>query len=170
MKALHTLKFTLTAAALGCLALGLASTPAAAATTATTTFAVTATVEGTCTVTATAMAFGNYVPTTASTSTSSVSVTCTNGTTYNVGLDAGKATGATVGNRSMTGPGSVLLNYVLTQDSAHTINWGDTVGTDTVTGTGNGSAQSITVYGQVAANQYVTANAYTDTITATVTY
>jgi spore coat protein U-like protein len=165
----NSVKTKLAIAVVGCLALGLASTPAVAATT-TTTFAVTATVQATCTVTATAMGFGTYVPTAASTSTSTISVTCTNTSPYNVGLNPGTASGATVTTRKMTGPNSALLSYQLTQDSAHTINWGQTVGTDTVAGTGNGSAQNITVYGQVAAGQYVTYGAYADTITATVTY
>jgi spore coat protein U-like protein len=143
--------------------------PAAQAATATTTFAVTATVQATCTVTATALGFGTYVPSAASAATSTISVTCTNTTPYNVGLNAGVASGATVTNRSMTGPGSALLNYALTSDSGHTTNWGNSTGS-WVGGTGNGSAQALTVYGQVAAGQYVAPGAYSDTITATVNY
>jgi len=115
------------------------------------------------------MAFGTYTAAAAS-STSTVSVTCTNTTPYNVGLNAGSAAGATVTTRSMTGPGSALLGYSLFSDSARIVNWGQTIGTDTVTGAGNGSAQALTVYGQVAAGQYLAPGAYTDTITATVTY
>jgi spore coat protein U-like protein len=63
-----------------------------------------------------------------------------------------------------------LLSYAMFSDSARTVNWGQTIGTDTVTGTGNGSAQAIIVYGQTAAGQYVAPGAYNDTITATVTY
>src|SRR5262249_56597254 len=99
-----------------------------------------------------------------------ITVTCTNTSPYNVGLDPGTATGATVTTRKMSGPGGALLAYALYQDAAHTKNWGNTVGTDTVAGTGNGNAQSLTVYGQVAAGQYVTPGAYADTITATITY
>lgn len=168
MKFLNSIKAALPAAVLGCLALGLAPTSAIAAT-ATTTFAVTATVQATCLVSATPMAFGTYTGAIAS-SSSTVSVTCTNTTPYNVGLSAGLATGATVTTRSMTGPGSALLGYSLFSDSARTVNWGQTVGTDTVAGTGNGSAQALTVYAQVAAGQYVAPGAYADTITATVTY
>lgn len=50
-----------------------------------------------------------------------------------------------------------------------TINWGNTAGT-MVGGTGNGSAQTLTVYGEVPAGQAVTPGAYVDTITATITY
>jgi spore coat protein U domain-containing protein, fimbrial subunit CupE1/2/3/6 len=164
----NALKFSLPAAALGCLALGLAPKPAFPAT-ATTTFAVTATIQATCVVSATPMAFGTYTAVVA-TSTSTVSVTCTNTTPYNVGFNAGLATGATVTTRKMTGPAGALLGYVLTSDAAHAVNWGQTIGTDTVTGTGNGSAQVLTVYGQVAAGQYLAPGAYTDTITATITY
>jgi spore coat protein U-like protein len=168
MKLLNTIKSAAPAAILGCLALGLTPTSAVAATT-TTTFAVTATVQATCVVSATAMAFGTYTAV-AATSTSTVSVTCTNTTGYNVGLSAGLASGATVTTRSMTGPGSALLGYGLFSNTARTTNWGDTVGTDTVTGTGNGSAQALTVYGNLPAGQYLAPGAYTDTITATVTY
>jgi spore coat protein U-like protein len=168
MRLSHVVKSALPAFALGFLALGLAPIPAIAAT-ATTTFSVTATVQSTCLVSATALAFGTYTGAVA-TSTSAVSVTCTNTTPYNVGLSAGLATGATVTTRSMVGPASALLGYGLFQNAGHTTNWGQTIGTDTVTGTGNGAAQPITVYGQVPAAQYVAPGAYADTITATVTY
>lgn len=139
------------------------------AATATTTFGVSATVQSTCLVSATSLAFGTYTGV-ASTSTSTVSATCTNTTPYNVGLSAGTATGATVTTRKMTGPSSAVLSYAIYQDSARTTNWGQTVGTDTIAGTGNGSAQVITVYGQIPAGQYVAPGAYADTITATVSY
>ena len=168
MKLSNTMKSALPAVALSLLALSLASTPAVAAT-ATTTFGVSATVQATCLVSATALAFGTYTGVVAN-STSAVSVTCTNTTPYNVGLSAGLATGATVSARKMTGPASALLGYSMYSDSARTVNWGQTIGTDTVAGTGNGSAQAITVYGQAAAGQYVAPGAYADTITATVTY
>lgn len=168
MKFSNTIKPALSAAVLGLMALAGAPTSAAAAT-ATTTFAVTATVQSTCIVSASAMAFGTYIPTAASTSTSTVTVTCTNTTPYNVGLNAGTTTGASVTNRMMAGSGGATLNYQLTQDSAHSTNWGNTTGS-WVGGTGSGSAQNITVYGQVAAGQYVAPGAYSDTITATVNY
>jgi spore coat protein U-like protein len=137
--------------------------------TATQSFAVSVTVASGCTITATNLAFGNYAATAASTSTSTISVTCTNTTPYNVGLNAGNATNATVTTRKMQN-GASLLSYSLSQNSAHTTNWGNTIGTDTESGTGNGAVQSLTVYGQVPAGQFVKAGAYTDTITATITY
>jgi spore coat protein U-like protein len=139
------------------------------AATATTTFSVTATVQATCLISANPLAFGTYTGVLIN-ATTTLQVTCTNTTPYNVGLNAGTATGATVTTRKMTGPASATLNYALFQDSSRTINWGQTVGTDTVTGTGNGSAQTLTVYGQLSANQYPAPGSYSDTITATVTY
>jgi spore coat protein U-like protein len=164
MKFTKTVLSTLSAAALAIVALGLVSAPAQAGT-ATTTFAVTATVQATCSVTATAMAFGTYIPTAASANTSTISVTCTNGTPATFLLNAGTASGATVTNRSMTN-GAVLLNYGLFSDAAHTANFGTT--TTAVNGTG--SPVVTTVYGQIPAGQYVAPNTYTDTITATVSY
>jgi spore coat protein U-like protein len=139
------------------------------ATTTTTTFAVTATVIATCTVSATALGFGNYTGV-VDPATSTITVTCTNTSPYNVGLSAGLATGATVTTRKMTGPASALLGYGLFSDAAHATNWGVTVGTDTVAGTGNGNAQTITVFGQIPAGEFVAPGAYADTITATVTF
>jgi spore coat protein U-like protein len=137
--------------------------------TATTTFPVTVVIQATCMISATALAFGTYSGALIN-STSTISVTCTNTTPYNVGLNAGTATGATVTNRSMTGPAAALLGYKLFSNAGRTTNWGNTVGTDTVAGTGNGTIQSLTVYGQLPAGELATAGSYTDTIIATVTY
>lgn len=147
---------------------GALSTPVLA-TTATTTYNVTSTVQAACLISGNSLGFGTYSGSAVS-ATTTLSVQCTNGTTYNVGLNAGTATGATVTSRAMTGPGGATLGYVMYQDSGHTANWGQTAGTDTEAGTGNGSAQTITVYGVVSASQFVTTGSYSDTITATVTY
>ncbi len=157
----------LAAAALA--AVCLASAPAFATSTATANFSVTATVNATCTIAATNLVFGTYVGTVAS-ATSTVTVTCTNTTPYNVGLNAGISSGATVTTRAMTGPSSALLYYALYQDTGYTTNWGNTPGTDTVAGTGNGAAQILTVYGKINAGQYPAPGSYSDTVTATVTY
>jgi spore coat protein U-like protein len=70
----------------------------------------------------------------------------------------------------MTYSGSNFINYALYRDSARTANWGNTVGTDTVSGTGTGANQSLTVYGRVPAQTTPVAGTYTDTIVVTVTY
>lgn len=98
-------------------------------------------------------------------------VNCTTGTPYNIGLSAGAFPAATVTTRRMSS-GSSNIPYSLYRDAARTLNWGNTVGTDTLTATGNGANQNVTVYGRVAggANVNVPAGTYTDTITATITY
>lgn len=136
--------------------------------TATATFTVSATVQATCNITATNLAFGTYTGV-QNNATSTVTVTCTNTTAWNVGLNPGTCPGATVTTRCMLN-GAAQLNYALYRDAARTLNWGQTVGTDTLAGTGNGNAQVSTVYGQVPAGQFPAPGAYTDTITATVSF
>ena len=101
--------------------------------------------------------------------TSTIQVTCTNTTPYNIGLNAGTGTGATVATRKMTS-GANTVNYTLYSNSGRTTVWGNTVSTDTVAGTGNGSTQSYTVYGRVPAQTSPVPGTYADTITVTVTY
>ncbi len=161
-------KSALAAAVLGIVGLGLIPTPALA-TTQTASFTVSTAIVATCTITTTPLSFGTYTGL-ALTSTSSITVTCTNSTPYDVGLSAGTAAGATTINRSMVGPSSTLLSYELDSDSAHTVNWGNIVDTDTIEVTGNGLGQTLTVYGQIHAGQYYLPGLYSDTVTATVTY
>jgi spore coat protein U-like protein len=62
------------------------------------------------------------------------------------------------------------LNYQLYSDSARSAIWGNTTGTDTVTGVGTGLAQALTVYGSVPAAQPAPAGDYQDIITVTIYY
>ena len=96
-------------------------------------------------------------------------MTCTNTTPYNIGLDAGTGSGATVATRKMTS-GRAAVKYSLYSDSAHTTVWGTTVGTDVVAATGDGNSQSYTVYGLVPPQAVPVPGTYNDTITVTVTY
>ncbi|MUO80754.1 fimbrial major subunit CsuA/B family protein [Agrobacterium vitis] len=102
--------------------------------------------------------------------TSTLTVQCTNGTAYNLGLNEGAGTGATVTSRLMTGPASATIGYALYRDTARSTVWGNTVGTNTVSASGTGSTQTYTVYGRVASQTTPAAGAYTDTVTVTVTY
>lgn len=142
--------------------------PAASAATATSTIAVSATVLSFCTITALPLAFGNYSTGLVNAATT-LAVACTVGTSYNIGLDLGAGTGATVAQRKMTLNTSVL-NYGLFSDAGHTTPWGQTIGTNTLAGTGTGLVQTISVYGQIPANQIVAPGLYTDTVTAIITY
>ncbi len=158
----------LLAAAFAALLSGLPFASSRAATT-TATFNVTADVQTTCNITATNLNFGPYSGVEID-STTILSATCSNGTPYTVGLNAGTSTGATVTTRKMTGPGTDLLAYGLFQDAAHSVNWGDTVGTDTESGTGTGAVQTLTVFGRLPGSQFVGPGAYSDTITVTLTF
>lgn len=144
---------------------------AASAGTATTTMPVTMTITAGCTVTATSVAFGTQSTLgAATTATGTLGVTCTNTTPYNIGLDKGSGTGSTINLRKMTGPSSAIINYGLYQNATLTTNFGNTVGTDTVPGTGIGTAQTITVYGQVPAQASPAPGSYADVINVTVTF
>ena len=162
-------RFYLKGALIGACLLQLVS--ASQATTTTSTFTVQATIISSCTInSASTLNFGSIgVLIAAVNQTSTLQVQCTNTTPYNIGLDAGTGTGATVAVRKLTN-GANTVNYSLYSDSGHTVVWGNTVGTNTVAATGNGAAQSYTVYGQVPTQTTPAPATYTDTITITVTY
>ncbi|MGI9387260.1 MAG: Csu type fimbrial protein, partial [Methyloligellaceae bacterium] len=109
--------------------LGMLAATSAYAATATTTFNVTANIAASCTIAATDLNFGAYDPFAAGplNATSTVTVTCTNLTPYDVGLDGG---GGTVAARRMLN-GASPLNYQLYSEGTFTTIWGDTIGTDT---------------------------------------
>lgn len=161
-----------TALAVGLFFLGLFIASRSQAATTTSTFQVTMTITADCLITSTnTLAFGSSGVIAANVDASAnLGVQCTNTTPYNIGLNAGTGSGATVASRKMTGPASALINYSLYTTAGRTIVWGNTVGTDTVAGTGNGSTQTSTIYGRVPAQSTPAAGAYTDTITVTVTF
>jgi spore coat protein U domain-containing protein, fimbrial subunit CupE1/2/3/6 len=101
--------------------------------------------------------------------TSAITVTCTNTTPYNVGLDKG-LNGPSVTNRQMKSGAGATINYALYSNAGMTLNWGNTPGTDTVAGTGNGTGQVLTVYGQIPAQTTPAPSTYNDTVTVTITY
>jgi spore coat protein U-like protein len=137
--------------------------------TATTSVPVTANVQSACTITATNLNFGNYTRAQLD-GQSAIQLNCANATAWNVGLNAGASPGATVATRNMTGPGSSQLAYSLFSNAGRTINWGNTVGTDTVSGTGTGASQTLNVYGRIPAAQSASTGTYVDTIVATITF
>ncbi len=158
-----------------CSALGLASVKAQAGS-ATTTMQVQITLVASCAVSATTLNFGSGVGllTTAVTGSTTLSVTCSNTTPYNVELDGGTVTGSTVASRLMagtaTGNTGTTLGFQLYSNAGLSTVWGNTVGTNTVTGTGTGAAQTLTVYGQVPAQTTPKPDTYQTTINVTVAY
>jgi len=151
--------------------------PAAQAGTATGTLPVSMTITASCTIGATAMAFtsqlGAGLVSTAATASGSISVTCTNQAPYAIGLDGGANYSS---GRRMVSASSNYLPYGLYTNSGLTTPWSTATGSRTCTtssncytGTGNGSAQSITVYGQVPTTSTAPApGSYTDTVNITV--
>ena len=160
-----TLRFALAIAAI------IASTGTSFSATTTTNFTVQVTVTASCIISsASTLNFGSQGVLSANVDqTSTIQVQCNNGTPYNIGIDAGAGTGATVTTRKMTNAANTI-DYALYRDAARTLIWGNTVGTNTVSSTGNGAAQSHTVYGRVPAQTTPAAATYTDTVTVTVTY
>ena len=140
------------------------------ATTATATMPVTMTITAGCTVTATSVAFGNRsVLACATSGTGALSVTCTNTMPCNAGLDAGGG-GATAAVRRMTGPASAIIDYGLFQNADSTTAFGNTAGTNTVAGTGIGTSQAITVWGQVPAQPSPAPGSHADVVNVTIAF
>lgn len=170
MSVMKPLPQVLGAAAVAAVA-ALAISPAADAATVTNTFQVKITIANACDVTTTAptnLDFGSQGVLAANVDqTSTITVTCTTSAPYNIGLNGGGS--GNVNARVMTA-GTNNVSYQLYQDSGRTTVWGNTVGTDTVSSTGTGSAQPFTVYGRVPPQTTPPAGSYTDTITVTVTY
>ncbi|MEI9429832.1 Csu type fimbrial protein [Mesorhizobium sp. Cs1299R1N3] len=154
-----------------CLVLPALFSSEARATTTTSSMSVQMTITASCTINSAAtLNFGSSGVIAANVDqASTLQVQCTNTTPYNIGLNAGTGTGATVATRKMTNGGSTI-NYSLYSDSGRTTVWGNTVGTDSVSATGNGAAQSFTVYGRVPSQSTPAPAVYTDTVTVTVTY
>lgn len=99
----------------------------------------------------------------------SMQVVCTNTTPYNIGLNGGSTAGGTTTTRLMTS-GTATVAYQLFRDAGHTLNWGTTVGTNTLASTGTGNTQTFPIYGRVIPQATPAPGNYTDNVTVTVTY
>jgi len=100
---------------------------------------------------------------------STIDMTCTGRTGWNVGLNNGQNASGSVRRMRLGATGNYVA-YELYSNSGRTTRWGNTINTDTIPGTGTGLAQSLTVYGRVPATQTVPSGSYSDIITVTVTY
>lgn len=133
-------------------------------------FNVTLALQADCSIAADPLDFGTTgVLGTALNQTTTITVTCTNTTPYNIGLDGGTVANSTVDNRLMAGTSSGdTVSFQLYQDAAHSSVWGNTQDTDTVGAVGTGVPQAMTVYGQVPAQDTPAPDTYLTTVTATV--
>ena len=147
--------------------------PAANAATASGSLTVTASVASVCLISNGTLAFGSYDPTSGAVlnGSTTVTLTCTLGTPYKIGLDAGAGSGATVTLRKLTSGGNTL-SYRLFRDASRTLNWGNTPSTDTLDATSSAGSltNTITIYGQIPASEAVPTGSYSDSVAITVTY
>lgn len=121
--------------------------------------AVSASVDASCSIQGGTLPFGSLdavaAPAVGPTNSVGVTVTCTNGTTYNVTRNDG-ANSSGGGVLRMKGPGATdFITYTLAMPAQ---------------GSGNGAAQAIAITGSIASGTYAgaTAGAYTDTVLLTV--
>jgi spore coat protein U-like protein len=158
-------------------AVGPSGSNVAVAATSTANMTVQLVVTSTCSVNAATLNFGSTgLLASAITGSTSLSVTCSNSTPYSVGLDNGANFSST--RRMRLGATTSYIGYGLYTDAGLTNPWTTASSSTACTttnscalGTGNGSAQSITVFGQVPALGTAPApGTYTDTVTITVTY
>lgn len=97
-----------------------------------------------------------------------LSVACSNTLAYTIALGNG-LNGTSATTRKMAS-GANRVSYSLYRDATRTANWGSTIGTDTLAGTGTGNTVSIPVYGRVPIQTTPPPATYTDTVVITVTY
>lgn len=131
---------------------------------------VSAEVSANCLIAANPLDFGSYDPVGANASadldgSSSLDVTCTDGTSAVIVLDMGTSGGA---NRAMQN-GAHELNYELYSDAGRSVIWG-AIEADGLEYTGTGLQEAVSVYGRIAAGQNVPAGVYSDNVIATVTF
>jgi len=101
----------------------------------------------------------------------SVVITCDSGHGYTVDLGNGGHFSSPWRQMVGTGNSSHLLEYQLYSDSLYSNIWGSGItGGGTVSGTGTGSAQTITVYGRIPSTATFTTDGYTDSVTVTLNY
>ena len=135
--------------------------------------AVSALVLDNCTVVAGPLNFGSITDLGSSdvNAQSTITLACTPNAGFQVGLDDGD--NANAGQRRLTNTANgEFIAYEVYSDGGYSTRWGNTLDTDTVSGTANAAGvASLTAYGQIASGvNSVSAGLYTDTITVTVNF
>lgn len=166
------MNITMIRAGLFVAAAGLAFTQPALAATAEASFPINATISTACTISSTGMDFGEVgiagAATAQTDSTGTLSVTCTTGGAYSIALDGGLHP---VAAQRYIQSGLNTLAYDLYKDPARGTVW--TAVTAPATGIGTSTAQTITIYGRIAAGlPFALSNGvpFTDTVLVTITY
>lgn len=123
-----------------------------------------------CSVTAPPLDFGTVSSLAIShAATSNLAVTCTLNGAYSIALDGGSVSGNINGRQMRRLAGPEVIAYQLYRDPGHTEPWGNTAGT-ILNRTGAGAAESIPIYGLVAAQGARPIGRYEDQITVTITF
>ncbi|MEZ5710507.1 MAG: spore coat U domain-containing protein [Blastomonas sp.] len=134
---------------------------------------VAATLLENCVVTATPLVFGDITLTdgAAVDSAATIALVCTPLASYEVALsDGANASGGT--RRMKNALSADYIAYGIYSDAARTLPWGDSSGSDTVSGSvGLTGLATLTAYGRIAAETPVAAaGIYADVVTVTVTF
>lgn len=101
--------------------------------------------------------------------TSQIRVTCTAGSSYDVGLGYGLGGGGP-NDRQMRDLAGNRIGYQLYRDSGRTLVWGQRTDGLAATSAGSGAMQAFSVHGRVPAQTTPPPGAYSDTVVVTVTY
>lgn len=135
-------------------------------------FTVSAVGAASCSVQATPLNFGSAANLSQNIdTTNTITVTCSRGTPFMVGLDGGLTGVSDPAARRMANSTSAdVVRYGIYRDAGRSQGWGNSAGANTVAATGTGLAQTFTGYGRVPPQSSVAPLAYSDTVVATVTY
>lgn len=154
--------------AVAALAIAFIARPARAGTN-TNNLTISANVLGICTIDPAALAFGNYDSTANVDVSTNITVHCTSGSSYWIGLGLGNNASGAV--RRMVNGGTNFLNYELYRDNNRTQVWDNAVpGTLSSAGNAGFSAYTTPVYGRIPAGQIQPIGAYGDSVVMTVNF
>lgn len=133
-------------------------------------FTVSAAVSPSCSVTASDANFGARLKLTSEIDTANqIVVRCSAGIPYQIGLDGGRAGASEPAGREMRN-GKHRIQYGIFSDADRTTGWGNSIGQNTVAGTGTGNVQGYTGYFRIPPQQTPPAGTFTDRIVVTITY
>jgi spore coat protein U-like protein len=135
-------------------------------------FTVRATNNNSCNISTTPLSFGTRSSlNSAQTANNQISITCTNGVKYTVGLSNGSNGGTSPVNRLLANPATgQKISYGLYQNAGLSQQWGSTVGSDTAAGTATGLTQVYNVYGQIPVQATPPGGSYADVVVITLSY
>jgi spore coat protein U-like protein len=135
-------------------------------------FTVSAINNNSCNISATPMSFGTRTDlNSAQIASNQISITCTNGVKYNVGLSNGSNGGTGPTRRLMANAGSgQKISYGIYQNAGFGQAWGSTAGADMIAGTATGLTQIYNAYGQIPVQATPAGGSYADTVVITLSY